>query len=66
MKPKVTRLPVSHPMYPICPTCTRNMPTFDGATLLANDDMLGIKLLNVTYRIRCSCGSVWDLRKDTE
>jgi hypothetical protein len=63
----VERLPIQHPHHPHCPSCERNLPTFDGAAVCvpppspdSNVRVIGITL---TLHVRCACGMVWDMTK---
>lgn len=50
----VTRLPVQHPNHLHCPNCKRDLPVFNDAHLML--PLVSVKVLGVTFHIRCTCG----------
>lgn len=62
---KVTRLPAQHRTQPHCADCKKPMPNFQSMHLsFGLDDLRDCQLLFMVFRVRCSCGSEWDLRKE--
>ena len=61
---EVIRIPTQHRSRPHCQNCDRRLPNFNSMMLtLSLEDLGETKLEGITFRIRCACGTMWDLKK---
>jgi hypothetical protein len=58
---QIERLPVQHRLYPHCPTCKADMPSFDDCVMSVGKSRA--TLLAVTFHVQCVCRAKWDFRK---
>jgi hypothetical protein len=62
----IHRLPVQHPKAPHCPSCGKDLPTFNSAALdLDASDIEGFELaqIRITFLVRCGCEQLFELTK---
>jgi hypothetical protein len=65
MPNNVLRIPVQHRQLPHCPTCKRDVDTFN-SFLVDQVAGTGIILKAITLHVKCSCGQLLDIRKSVK
>ena len=63
----VIRLPVQHPKHPLCPFCTKELPTFDGAQVLTLPERAfeNVRVEAIAFHVRClGCSRLLILQKE--
>ena len=56
----VLDFPAKHPVHPRCPICRAELPRFDDVSAISR----GAELLML--RVRCACGTRWDITRGLE